>query len=241
MWRAQATTLRALGHTVVVPDQRGFGGTPLGAEPPSLDVVADDLAALLDARGLARAVLVGCSMGGYVALAFLRRHPHRVRALALLAARASADTARAAAERARFADLMLDDALRGQVIATTTPYLLGATTRAANPRLAERVTAAASDAAPEAVAWAQRAVAARRDALGLLRAADVPTLVVAGAEDELVSARESAATAAAARGRLVTLPAVGHLQPLEAPRAVTGLITSLLADAAVNRPEEAPC
>ena len=51
--------------------------------------------------------------------------------------------------------------------------------------------------------------------------ANLPTLVVAGAEDELVAAEESAATAAAARGRLVTLPGVGHLQPLEAPQAVT--------------------
>lgn len=78
MWQAQARALRSLGHPVLTPDQRGFGTTPLGDAPPSLDVVADDLARTLDERGMDRAVLAGSSMGGYVAMAFLRRFPDRV-------------------------------------------------------------------------------------------------------------------------------------------------------------------
>ncbi|WP_369393212.1 alpha/beta fold hydrolase [Streptomyces sp. CG1] len=233
MWQAQATALRARGHTVVTPDQRGFGSTPLGAEPPSLDTVADDLAALLDAHGLPEVALAGCSMGGYVAMAFLRRHAHRVRALALLATRASADGPETAGERHRFADLMLDDTQRDQVVSRTTPLLLGATTRARNPHLIGQVMAMARAAPPEAVAWAQRAIAARPDSLGLLHATKVPALVVTGAEDELVAAEEAASMAyALPRGRLITLPATGHLQPLEAPKTVTDLLTTLLDDAA---------
>ncbi|MYW15285.1 alpha/beta fold hydrolase [Streptomyces sp. SID2955] len=233
MWQAQAAALRARGHTVLAPDQRGFGATPLGTEPPSLDAVADDLAALLDAHDLPTVALAGCSMGGYAAMAFLRRHPHRVRALALFATRAAADSPEAAGERHRFAELVLDDTLRDQVVRRTTPLLLGATTRARRPDLVDEVTAMARAAAPEAVAWAQRAIAARPDSLDLLRGTDVPALVVTGAEDELVAEKEAVAMAdALPRGRLVTLPATGHLQPVEAPQAVTDLLTALLDDAA---------
>ncbi|MFJ7125783.1 alpha/beta fold hydrolase [Streptomyces sp. NPDC098101] len=232
MWRTQAEALRARGHTVLTPDQRGFGTVPLGTEPPSLDTVADDLAALLDEHGIREVALAGCSMGGYTAMAFLRRHPGRVRALALFATRAAADTPETAAERRRFADLMLDGTLRDQVVGRTTPSLLGSGTRARRPDLVEEVLAMATAAAPEAVAWAQRAIAARPDSTSVLRATDVPALVVTGAEDELVGAREAASTCdALPRGRLVTVPDAGHLQPLEAPDRVTGLLTALLDDA----------
>ncbi|MEU3754207.1 alpha/beta hydrolase [Streptomyces olivoreticuli] len=232
MWRVQAEALRARGHTVLTPDQRGFGATPLGTEPPSLDTVADDLAALLDERGIQDVALAGCSMGGYVAMAFLRRYPGRVRALALFATRAAADTLDAAAERRKFADLMLDDTLRHQLVSRTTPLLLGAGTRANRPELVDEVVAMATAAAPEAVAWAQRAIAARPDSLAVLRATDVPAVVVTGAEDELVTVQEAASTSdALPHGRLVTVPGAGHLQPLEAPDQVTDLLTTLLDDA----------
>ncbi|WP_328379083.1 alpha/beta hydrolase [Streptomyces sp. NBC_00440] len=232
MWRSQAAALRARGHLVLTPDQRGFGTTPLGSGPPSLDIVADDLAALLDERDIDGVALAGCSMGGYVAMAFLRRHPGRVRALALLASRATADTHETAAERLRFADLMLDETLHGQVVRRTAPLLLGASTRAQCPDLVEEVLAMAEDAPPETVAWAQRAIAARPDSLSVLRATGVPAVVVTGAEDELVSLQDAARTAdALPRGRLVVVPGTGHLQPMEASAQVTSLLTTLLDDA----------
>src|SRR4051794_7291118 len=76
------------GVRLVTPGQRGFGGSPLRGDPaslgkPSLDIAADDLVRLLDTLALDRVVLGGVSMGGYVTMAFLRRHPDRVRALVL--------------------------------------------------------------------------------------------------------------------------------------------------------------
>jgi len=93
MWTSQVTAL-AGDCRVITPDQRGFGGSPLGGDPPSLDVAADDLAALLDRLELDRVVLAGLSMGGYLAMAFLRRYPGRVGALGLLDTRAGADSPR---------------------------------------------------------------------------------------------------------------------------------------------------
>nr|WP_202447136.1 alpha/beta hydrolase [Streptomyces sp. SID5468] len=243
MWRAQAAALRDRGHLVLTPGQRGFGGTPLGTDPPSLDLVADDVARLLDAHGVERAVLAGCSMGGYVAMAFLRRHRDRVRALALLSTRGTADPEETAAGRRRFAELVVDDTARGPLVAATTPSLLGPTTRAARPEVLAEVMAAARAASPAAVAWAQRAIAARPDAMAELRAFPRPAVVVAGEEDGLVGAEESGALAAALPGaRLVTLPATGHLPPLEAPERTTAALAALLDETvAADRKGAAAC
>ncbi|WP_245790482.1 alpha/beta fold hydrolase [Streptomyces monashensis] len=240
MWQAQERALRAAGHPVIALDQRGFGTAPLGTAPPCLDVVADDVARALDRLGSHRAVLVGSSMGGYAAMAFLRRFPDRVAGLALLSARATADSPGTAAERMRFAELVQDERSRQAVLERATPLLVGATTRQHRPHVLSRVLADARAADPAALAWAQRAIAARTDSTVLLRATRVPAVVIAGAEDELVTAQEAQAVAdALPQSTLVTVPGAGHLAPLEAPEAVTGALLDLLGDIAAPRPVRA--
>src|SRR5262249_58368023 len=75
---------------VIALDFRGFGESELA--PYSLETLADDVAALLDALGIPIAALGGLSMGGYVALAFARRHPARLGRLILADTRAAADS-----------------------------------------------------------------------------------------------------------------------------------------------------
>lgn len=236
MWKAQQQALTAAGHRVLAPDQRGFGRTPLGDDPPSLDLVADDVARLMDQNGIERAAIAGASMGGYVAMAFVRRHPSRVAALGLFAARAAADTLDQRAQREAFATAIIDPGRRAALIDATAPQLLGAVTRAGNPELVRRVRASAEACDPHALAWAQRAIAQRPDALEVLREVRVPAVVVAGEQDELVSFHEAANTAAALPGALlVVLAHCGHLAPIEAPEAVTASLCRLVDHAAVAR------
>ncbi|MFK8910824.1 alpha/beta fold hydrolase [Streptomyces sp. YS-3] len=233
MWDAQRAALERRGHPVIAPDQRGFGGTPLGAGPPSLDAVADDLARELDRRGIGRAVLVGVSMGGYAAMAFLRRHPGRARALALLSTRAQADDEAARTARAGFAALMEDPVRGPAAVESTVPRLVGATTRAERPQVLARVRAVAARAAPASLAWAQRAIAAREDTLDVLRGADLPAVVIIGEEDELVTEADARAMAdALPRGRLVVVPRAGHLPPMETPEATWAELDALLEECA---------
>ncbi|MFI6689987.1 alpha/beta fold hydrolase [Streptomyces sp. NPDC050485] len=232
MWQEQEHALTDSGHLVIPFDQRGFGGTPLGRARPSLDVVADDLAEALTARGTDRAVLVGSSMGAYVAMAFVRRHPDRTAGLALLSARVTADAPQARAQRLRFAELVQDDAVRETVLKQTTPQLVGATTRNKHPQVLARVLADAHLCDPAALAWAQRAIADRPDSTATLRGLGAPAVVIAGDEDELVTAAESRHTAdTLPGGQLITIEGAGHLQPLEAPQAVTDALRVLGAHA----------
>lgn len=68
---------------VLCPDLRGFGDSPTPVEGVPY-THADDLAALLDERGIDDVVVVGLSMGGWVATEFTLTHPARVRGLVLV-------------------------------------------------------------------------------------------------------------------------------------------------------------
>ncbi|MFE6053234.1 alpha/beta fold hydrolase [Kitasatospora sp. NPDC056446] len=229
MWSSQLDGLPGpTGHEarVLAPDQRGFGGTGLGTDEPSLDRVADDLALLLDAAGIGRAVVGGLSMGGYVALAFARRHPGRLSGLLLANTRATADTDAVRANRERIAAavtarasvrLLLDEEVAAGQLGPDSRHLV------------ERVEAMVAAASPAAVAWAQRAMAARPDTLDVLAGLRVPVAVVAGAQDPLVAPQEAELMLRARPdAELTVIPAVGHLSALEAPEAFDAAARALL-------------
>ena len=228
MWLAQREDLATVCR-VITPDQRGFGGSPLGAEEPSLDRVADDVAALLDAREIDRAVVGGLSMGGYAAMAFARRHPDRLAGLILANTKASADTPDAAATRERIARVVCAEPDSTVLVDVVLPGLLGATTKEHRPLVYGRVKALVHAAPPAAVAWAQRAMAARPDSFATLRAVGVPSLVVVGEEDELSSPSDAPAMAEALPdSRLVRIPAAGHLSAMEAPGEFNAAVREFL-------------
>ncbi|AUY49801.1 alpha/beta hydrolase [Streptomyces sp. CB01881] len=229
MWSAQLDALPGpTGHgaRVLAPDQRGFGGTELGTDEPSLDALADDVALLLDAAGIGRAVLGGLSMGGYVALAFARRHPDRLAGLLLANTKATADTDAARANRERIAaavlardsvQLLLDEKMAAGQLGPDSGHLV------------DRVQGLIAAASPAAVAWAQRAMAARPESLDVLAGLRVPTAVVAGAQDGLIPLTEAELMVRASPdAELTVLPGVGHLSALEAPEEFNAAVGRLL-------------
>ncbi len=230
MWQAQREGL-APACKVITPDLRGFGGTPLGDDAPSLDVMADDVARLLDGEGIERAVVGGQSMGGYVTMAFCRRHADRLLGVLLADTKAAADPPPARSNRERIAEAVLRDG-SGILVDEVLPPQLGVTTRRRRPMVAGRVRGLVLAAPPPAVAWAQRAMAARPDSFDTLRALKVPALVIVGDEDELSPPSEAEAMAAAVPdGRLVVIGEAGHLSAMEHPeafnRAVADFVRSL--------------
>lgn len=214
---------------VITPDQRGFGGTPLGDDPPSLDRCADDVVELLDRLGLERVVLGGLSMGGYVAMAFLRRYADRVAGLLLADTKATADPEAGRVNRERIAVAVETDEASTVLVDDVLPTLLGATTVASRPLVAGRVRGLVQAAPAPAVAWAQRAMAARPDSFDVLRAYDGPALVVVGAEDTLSPPADAQAMAdALPDARLAVVPEAGHLTAVETPEAFNAEVTGLL-------------
>ena len=228
MWLAQREEL-ADRCRVITPDQRGFGGTPLGDDPPSLDRCADDVVELLDRLGLERVVLGGLSMGGYVAMAFLRRYADRVAGLLLADTKATADPDAVRANRERIAVEVETDESSTVLVDDVLPTLLGSTTTSSRPLVAGRVRGLVQAAPAPAVAWAQRAMAARPESFDVLRSFAGPALVVVGEEDALSPPADAQAMAEALpHGQLARVPGAGHLTAVETPEAFNALVAGLL-------------
>ena len=212
---------------VLAPDFRGAPGVPLGNAEPILDVLADDVARLLDDRGIESAIVGGLSMGGYVAMALLRRHRERVAGLVLADTRAVADTAEGRANRLSMAGELESDPTTRVLFTKTLPTLIGPTSKAQRPQVVSAVEQMVGATPPASAAWWQRAMAERPDSFDTLRAVRVPALVVVGAEDELTPPADARAMVdVLADATLVEIAGVGHFSALESPEPFAEAMTT---------------
>ncbi|WP_119728879.1 alpha/beta fold hydrolase [Thermomonospora amylolytica] len=225
MWLAQREDL-GRRFRVITPDLRGFGGSVLGEDEPSVDLMADDVAALLRRKGIDRAVVCGVSMGGYVAMALCRRHPERLLGLVLADTKASADPEQARRTRLRQAERLERDGDTRVLLEEVLPFLLGPTTMRQRALVHGRVRGLAQAAPARAAAWAQRAMAARGDSFDTLRGVRAPALVLRGEEDGLSTEADARAMAdALPNAELQTIPRAGHLPPVEQPELFNQTVT----------------
>lgn len=210
---------------LLTPDQRGFGDAPLGADEPDLGRVAADVVERLDGRP---ALIGGCSMGSYVAMAVLRAAPELVAGLVLVSSRATADTEAGRANREAMASKIEAEG-PSFVAEAMLPALLGSETHERRPEVVDTVRTLVTEQDGAAIAWAQRAMGARPDSSELLRRTDVPTLIVRGEQDALIPAEEADALAALMpKAEVVVLAGAGHLPPVEAPEEFAGTLARWL-------------
>jgi 3-oxoadipate enol-lactonase len=213
IWQAVIPTMAEKAR-VIVPDLRGHGRTDAPEGIYTMRQVADDVAALLDALKISRAVVVGHSMGGYVALAFAQAYPHCLLGLGMVASQAAADSPERRAGRLLTADEVL---LKGMGdIAESMPSKL--TTHAALlPALRNYILATR----PMGAAGILKGMAVRPDMTAFLADIAVPAVVIAGGSDSLIPLEKAVEMARKLpNGRLVTLPEAGHMLMLEFPDRV---------------------
>lgn len=215
MWHPILPLMSDAGK-LIVPDLRGFGASEATADAEMADY-ADDLAALLAALGEKRpAVVVGLSMGGYIAFEFHRRHRGSVAALVLADTRAEGDTAESAKARLESAEKVLMEGSR--IIGDAMVEKLFAPAAAA--RTKEEWRTIMAEASPIGVAAALRAMSRRTDFRPLLADIRVPTLIVVGAADSITPVDGSRRMHEAIPGsRLEIIPDAGHMTPVEQPQA----------------------
>lgn len=217
LWSEQIVALE--GWRRIAPDLRGMGMSEAPEGGYGMAVYADDLAALLDALDVERAVVCGLSLGGYVAFELLRRHRARVAALVVLDARAEGDTPERAASRNDMVARVRDGDARGlegelasRFLAQTAP----ADVRRRLEQLMERSPVAGTVGALEAMRD-------RPDSTQLLQSIrNLPTLLLIGEHDSRTphaSMRAMADRVPDATFEVIT--SAGHLPPLENPEETT--------------------
>ena len=226
MWAPQVSALVERCRCVAM-DFRGFGDTAAQG-PFTMARYADDLAALLDHLRIDQVVLVGCSMGGYAAFAFWKRHPTRVRALVLADTRAGADSDEGRVRRTALMETARTEGASA-VANLQIPSLVGKTTREKRIDTYDAVHRMMAQAKPAGIIGGLEAMMTRPDSTGDLGSITVPTLVVVGEEDVPTPVKEARAMHAAIAGsRLEIIPEAGHLANLERSAAFNHVLTEFL-------------
>lgn len=225
-WRPMVQRLGGALRTIA-PDYRGFGDSP--SQPPfSIAAYKRDVAALLDALGTGPVVVCGVSMGGYVAFELWRRRPDLVRGLVLAHTRAEAD-GEAQAEARRGTIALVHEQGPAALVERMFQGMLGATTHATRPEVAEQVRTAMAHAPRQGTLGALEALLSRPESLSTLPTITVPTVVVSGDEDVLTPPPLQDVIASGIRGaRRAVIPKVGHLGPLEDPVRFAGLLRAFV-------------
>jgi 3-oxoadipate enol-lactonase len=228
MWRGQ---LDGLSDTcrVIAPDLRGFGQSSITPGTVTMEQMADDLAALLDALKIAEPVVFcGLSMGGYVAWQFALRHRARLAKLLLCDTRAVADSGEAAAGRRKMAERVLTEG--AQVVADAMlPKLFAPESDIRERPWVTETRQVILRSQPAGIAAALLGMAERPDVTQQLSQIDAPSLVICGQHDGIAPPAEMRQIAEKlADGSYVEIANAGHMAPLEQPAAVNAAIRAFL-------------
>jgi pimeloyl-ACP methyl ester carboxylesterase len=214
MWERQRAEF-ARACRVLTPDLPGFGQSPI-VPGVTIDGMADTVAECLDVVGVREpAVIGGLSMGGYVALAFARKYPSRLRGLILADTRAEPDDDTGKANR--------DKAIAAVKAAGPAAFAeaqiskqLGPNTLKSKPDVVALASRIGTSQRAEGLVAALAALRDRPDARPGLRLVRVPTLVIVGEDDAITPPAMADTLQTGIKGStLVPIPGAGHLSNLE--------------------------
>ena len=193
----------------------------------SVDSYADYLESVL-AKLQGPAGIAALSMGGYVALALMKRSPSNVAALALVDTRAGADDEAGKAGRNAAIEAVRAGGAAA-IVDGMVEKLLSPAGRA-NEGLVERLRRIILRQKPEALESDLAAMRDRPDSVDLLPGISVPTLVITGEADVITPPSEGESMASAIPGaRYLQIPGAGHLTPMERPGAVAASLAEHFA------------
>lgn len=218
MWRSQIDAL-SNQYRVIAIDLRGYGYSPPTPGPYSMELLADDCAAVLAELAIpGPAVICGLSMGGYISFALYRRHPQLFSALILAATRAGADSDQARANR----DKSIQDTIENgpqHVLDNMLKILLAPTNFKLKPDLVASLESILSMSTPAGIIAALEGMKARSDSTTILSQIRVPTLIFHGADDQIMPASEAEIlNSGIPDSTLVMIPGAGHLLNMEQPK-----------------------
>jgi pimeloyl-ACP methyl ester carboxylesterase len=231
-----STQLDALGMpNVMAAMQAAMTGRPVEA-PYTLAEMADDTVALMTALGIARAHIVGASMGGMIAQTVAVRHPERCLSMTSIMSTTGDPTLPQATAEAMTVLLTPPPGDReGNVARAITAWkVIGSPGYPFDEPRMRDLFGRAFDRGynPAGVARQMAAIMASGDRTAALRSVTVPTLVIHGDADPLVRVEGGRATAAAIAGAtLVEIAGMGHDLPVGTWREIIAAIAALAARA----------
>lgn len=215
-WDRQVPYFAALGHRAHAWDQPGYGGSAL-VDPYDLEQVSGALRRLIESLGGEPVILVGHSMGGFVAQEACARYPRLIKALVLgFTSPSFGGGSREFVDKfiaARIAPLDQGQGM-AQIAAKLMPAMRGSNSLPEGLAHAERIMGAI----PPATYRKAVQLLTTFDRRAALPAIAVPTLLVAGSDDRIAPASVLERMAQKIPGaEYVLLAGCGHLGPMDQP------------------------
>lgn len=228
LWEPQMAELADVSR-LIAPDLRGHGNTSASPPPYTMEQLAIDCVNLLDDIGINRPfVVMGLSMGGYIAFEVFRQYPGMVAGLILAGTRAGADSEEGKKGRDAAAKLVREQGVSA-LVEQMLPKLMAPAVYQDNPELVEFVREMMLETSVEGAIGGLMAMRGRADSLPTLLDIDVPTLIIHGTDDQLIPTSEAEAMHQAIHdSRLVIIPEAGHLVNLEQPEAFNDAVRAFL-------------
>jgi len=227
MWGAQMEALSNRWR-VIAPDFRGFGESG-DTGPFTIEQLADDVHALVERLRLGKIVLAGLSMGGYVALAYVRKYQATLRGLILLDTKAEGDSAEGKAGRDKMIETVkregntpIADAMLGKLIPEEAVKN--------RPQLVSELREMIEGTRPETIAHALAAMRDRPDQTEVLARIAVPTLLIVGEKDGITPPDVMRAMQQKIpQSQMKIITGSGHMSPMEQPGQVNAAMEQFLA------------
>ncbi len=225
-WSAIAAQLSSR-YRLILPDLRAHGASELGDGPVTMQKLADDLVRICREENAGKATFVGVSIGGYLLFEFWRRYRDQVKALVLANTRATAETSESRDARLLSADKVLREGPAG-FIEEMLSRLVPQATRINRPDIVDAARKMMQAMSPDDIAGVQRGMAERPDSVATLATIDVPTLILAGAEDSVPLDEFQLMQERIAGSELRVISGAGHYAALEKPEEFGGLLRRFL-------------
>ncbi|MBN1655942.1 MAG: alpha/beta fold hydrolase [Deltaproteobacteria bacterium] len=229
MWEHQVAALSKRYYCVTY-DVRGLGRSEIGDGQYTMEMFADDLFFVIESLELDRPVVVGLSMGGYIALRAVERKQELFRALVLCDTKSEADDDAGKLARAQAIKSINRDGMKSYA-----PFLVSlcfsADTAEKRAELYRQAIDEVIGQNPIGVKGCLLAIAVRTDTTAGLSKIDVPTLIVVGENDALTPpSLMRSMKDKINKAEFAVISDTGHMAPLENPLAVNQVLESFLAN-----------
>jgi 3-oxoadipate enol-lactonase len=207
---------------VILPDLRGHGKSPVGDEPSTMRLMAEDVAVLTKKLGIEKFILAGHSMGGYVSLAFAQAYPQRLLGLGLVATMASNDTPEKRQNRFKSIESVKNHG--AGALSKDMPLRL-----TVKEELRASLTEIINQNNPKGIVNALKGMADRPDYTEILPSIVTPTVIIAGQKDVIVSKERIEVMARLLQKNwVVEIPEASHMPMMETPEIVAKALLDLL-------------
>jgi pimeloyl-ACP methyl ester carboxylesterase len=150
-----------------------------------MEELADSIKAILDAEETGRVVMIGHSMGGYIALAFAAKYPERLQAFGLFHSTAYADTEEKRAVRRKGIEFIRKNG-SAPFIKQTTPDLFAEKTRRERPQIVADLVSRYADFNSDSLVHYYEAMIGRPDRTEIVKRSAGPVLFIIGEQDSAI-------------------------------------------------------